>query len=349
MVDTNRRTEEMILLEDDRLEFRFPQHAEEAVLKIEFQRTLRIPDTDQTYHLPPGLGRFPLRHLDDHAGRLPAAWRRRGGVMLPMWQAEALWIAFSGNGGYPFAVKVAAGKINAVSGEPWSEPLQRDPQDYLVRPGQPWLDGFCIEKGVIRQFVAMPLGEGYTAEEQITGEAEFGGLQISVTPIKAEVWASMAEERARQRRRVQLIADGAPSVCAMPVPSAMGLAAGGRMRQHLYPDPHRLEDWDQRATRRVFVTLLDALTWHRVTGEAPPHRPPSARDYAKAGLPWFAWYGEDDNALSGSPVLGGLKSVASLFKAKHEAPLADSEDVTTAPPVALGQRPARPVREGSLN
>ena len=61
---------------------------------------------------------------------------------------------------------------------------QRHPQDYMVVPGQPWLDGFCVEKGLIRQFVAMPLGEGYTPEEQLTGEAEHGGLQIAVYPMK---------------------------------------------------------------------------------------------------------------------------------------------------------------------
>jgi hypothetical protein len=43
-----------------------------------------------------------------------------------------------------------------------------------VAPKHPWLDGYCVEKGVIRQFVAIPLGEGYSLEEQLTGEAEFG-------------------------------------------------------------------------------------------------------------------------------------------------------------------------------
>ena len=57
----------------------------------------------------------------------------------------------------------------------WSLHLNRDPQDYMVLPEQPWLDGYCVEKGVIRQFVAMPLGEGYSGEEQITGAAEHGG------------------------------------------------------------------------------------------------------------------------------------------------------------------------------
>jgi hypothetical protein len=75
---------------------------------------------------------------------------------MPMYQSAALWIRFSTR--YPFAVKVAAGKINAVTGDPWSRDLQADPQNYLVLPEQPWLDGFAVRKGVIRQFVAMPLG-----------------------------------------------------------------------------------------------------------------------------------------------------------------------------------------------
>ena len=44
----------------------------------------------------------------------------------------------------------------------------------------PRLDGYCVEKGIIRQFVAMPLGEGYSVEEQLTGEPTWGGVQILV-------------------------------------------------------------------------------------------------------------------------------------------------------------------------
>nr|HQH71177.1 hypothetical protein [bacterium] len=164
----------MITLEMDRLVFRFPEVHPEAECRVEFQRTLRIPDDGKDYYLPPGLGRFPLRHLDDFASQLPPAWQARGGVIMPMYQSEAMWINFSGD--YPFAIKIAAGKINAVSGEEWKNGINRDPQDYVVIPGQPWLDGFCVEKGLIRQFVAMPLGEGYTAEEQITGEGRHGGV-----------------------------------------------------------------------------------------------------------------------------------------------------------------------------
>ena len=64
----------MITLEHDYLKFRFPEVHDQARCSIEFQRTLRIPDDDKDYPLPPGLGCFPLRHLDDYAARLPAAW-----------------------------------------------------------------------------------------------------------------------------------------------------------------------------------------------------------------------------------------------------------------------------------
>ena len=108
--------------------------------------------------------------------------------MLPMYQAEAMWMSFSG-GSYPVAVKIAAGKINAVNGEDWQAGLrQGSRQNYAVVPGQPWLDGFAVERGVIRQFVAMPLGGGHSVEEQLTGRAEHGGVQFQVYPLRAEVF-----------------------------------------------------------------------------------------------------------------------------------------------------------------
>lgn len=93
-----------------------------AELRIEFQRTLRIPDDGGTYPLPAGTGRFPLLPVDDFARTAPESWIKHGGVMMPMYQSEALWIRFTSR--YPFAVKVAAGKINAVSGEAWSNRLE---------------------------------------------------------------------------------------------------------------------------------------------------------------------------------------------------------------------------------
>ena len=36
-------------------------------LQVSFLRTLRIPDDGKTYPLPPGMGRFPIRRVDDYA------------------------------------------------------------------------------------------------------------------------------------------------------------------------------------------------------------------------------------------------------------------------------------------
>jgi hypothetical protein len=36
--------------------------------------------------------------------------------------------------------------------------------------------------GTVRQFVAMPLQEGYSVEYQITGEDVVGGIQLEITP-----------------------------------------------------------------------------------------------------------------------------------------------------------------------
>src|SRR5262249_2817999 len=246
----------MIELRNDALVFHFPEVHPHAGLTINFQRTLRIPDDGRTYPLPPGLGSFPLRHVDDFARRVPGDWIEHGGVMLPMYQAEAMWLYFHADyaprrGSYPFAIKVATGKIDAVSGKSWAPGLHRRPQDYMVAPHQPWLDGYCVTKGTIRQFVAMPLGQGYTAEEQITGQAEHGGLQIMVYPMRREVFERRFPEQVEKAMPFPM----RKLRCAAPASAAMGLAPGGRMKQEIYEDPFDLDDWDTAHTGRCFVHI----------------------------------------------------------------------------------------------
>ena len=100
----------MIELKNNTLHFFFPDLHPHAHCTVSFQRTLRIPDDDKTCPLPPGVGRFPIVHVDDLAATLAPQWKEHGGVAFPMYQSEAMWIAFSGDD-YPFAVKIAAGKM----------------------------------------------------------------------------------------------------------------------------------------------------------------------------------------------------------------------------------------------
>jgi hypothetical protein len=327
----------MIELKKDRLVFSFPDVHPEAKLGIEFQRTLRIPDDDKTYPLPPGLGRFPLRHVDDHANCIPAGWLEHGGVMLPMYQSEAMWLNFSPSfvddrGSYPFAIKVATGKIDAVSGQAWSNGLHRGPQDYMVAPVQPWLDGYCVTKGQIRQFVAMPLGAGYSVEEQITGQAEHGGLQIMVYPMKRRVF-EWRFPKGKDRLRRSFV-DSYMS-CEPMVGRGMGLAPGGRMRQEIYDDPYALDDWALESKSRCFVHIANSLVWYSITGELPPTTPPTAKEYTQAGLPWFDYYNEAASALPGSSILQKLKSVFAIGKEKGDVPLPENEPVDTNEVITL--------------
>ena len=327
----------MIALEYDRLVFRFPEVHEDAVCSIEFQRTLRIPDDGKDYPLPPGLGDFPLRHLDDFARGVPGGWLVRGGVIMPMHQAEAMWINFGGDD-YPFAVKIATGKVCSVTGETWVNHLNGDPQDYVVLPEQPWLDGYCVEKGVIRQFVAMPLGDGYSVEEQITGAAEHGGVQIVVYPMKKERYEALRKARLEEERHT-LKAD----YCL-----DMALAPGGRMRQEIYDDPYGLDAWDQRHFSRCFVTIANSAVWTAVTGERPPTEPPSAEEYTDRGLPWFDYYGGDAEAVEGAKKLAKLDSVATMGDRKGEVPLPENESVEVKQIIALRKTGSPQVREMQL-
>src|ERR1700690_2160948 len=173
---------DMLQLNGDTLVFTFPEIHPEARLEIALIRTFRIPDDGKKYPLPPGFSHFPTKLVDDFKDRVPASWNQHGGVLVPMYQSEAMWLSFSSNyisdrgAQYPFAIRIATGKRSVVTGDEWTESLKEG--DYMVSPGQPWIDGYVVADGIIRQFIAAPLGQGFTAEEQITGKAEFGGLQI---------------------------------------------------------------------------------------------------------------------------------------------------------------------------
>jgi len=147
---------------------------------------------------------------------VPQEWRDKGGVFIPMYQREALWMSFQSS--QLMAVKIGVGKVDALTGKRWSEKLTKRRQNYLVCPDQPWLVGINAGDGFIRQFVAMPLGMGYTVEGQITGKEVEGGIQI-------KAFKSTLPPRGRELFDEDMVmASVAPS-------DAMGLGAGGKMKQ----------------------------------------------------------------------------------------------------------------------
>lgn len=301
-----------VRVEDSSLVFAFPEVHADARFSLNFQRTLRIPDDDKVHSLPPGLGSFPLRNVDDHARAIPAKWAERGGIMLPMYQSEALWLSF-GWDSYPFAVKVATGKVCCLTGEIWKDGLTRDPQNYLVVPGQPWLDGYNVGGDQIRQFVAAPLEHEASVEKQVTGEATEGGMQLEVRPMTAVAWEKhKAKLEVDRGRGGDLLLESGMALAGAASPE-MGFAAGGRMRQEIYEDPYGADEWcSESATCNVWV--CNSLAWRAITHEVPTTSPPEPADYKRAGLPWFDYFG-DGRLIKGSAALAALKS----YKAGNES------------------------------
>jgi hypothetical protein len=327
---------------------------------VRFMRTLRLPEQG-THDLPPGLGAFPVRRVADHADTVPAEWLARGGVMLPMYLREAMWLSFASSS-EPAALQVGAGKVCAVSGRPWSDRLSRDPQNYVALPRQPWLDGINSGSGTVRQFVAVPLGLGATVEGQVTGEEVWGGVQLQSFPLQERRRAEWRE--AERGGRIPLTPDliggvfgglpppaapmaapGAPRPGGAPrarAAAAMGLGVGGSMRQEVYRDERPLAHYTTEPAARVFVHLVAPPQWRRITGEEPPPSPVDRAAYTRAGLPWFDYYDDDAQDVAPSDTLGAVRPVGEWI----------GDDLDPWEPPAPGQvrhlkdSPGSPVQDG---
>ena len=306
-------------------------------VRVRFIRTLRLPESG-THRLPPGLGEFPVRRVEDHLSAVPPQMRERGGVMLPVYLREAMWLSFAGSS-EPAALQVGVGKVCAVSGEPWRGTLARTPQNYVVLPRQPWLDGINSGKGTVRQFVAVPLGMGATVEGQVTGEETWGGVQLQAFGLSAaalDAWREEVRARAERATAGPWAAGAAAAPMAFgaappPAPAAparpggapraraasMGLGVGGSMRQEVYRDDRSPADWSEEPSGRVFVHLVTPPEWRRITGEEAPPSPVDRAAYTRAGLPWYDYYDENAADLAPAGPLTGVRPVGDWLGDDH--------------------------------
>jgi len=291
---------------------------------VAFHRTLRVPEDDQSYPLPPGLGLIPVMPVADLGDRAPPSWRPRDAVLVPLYQREALWLGFDGSSWHPSALTVAAGGINALTGMPAANALSADPQNYLVVPDQPWIDGFQLEPGLVRQFVAAPLGGSVTIAEQL-GSADRTALRLRLFEA---VPGRFPDREPPDSGR---IAEGVPQYLAGGF--EMGLAAGGRIVQRLYADTYGIDSWQQAPAADLLVYVVNSEAYAELTGRPTPATPVSAADYSKAGLPWFELYDEHRSPLATERWLHRLKTLA------EADPTAATEPVAIDPKQVQGLHP----------
>ena len=274
--------------------------------RVSFIRTLRVSE-DHVNYLPPGLGEFPLRSVANV--KATDSMRDCGGVVLPIYQREAMWMSFHAD--EPIALQIATGLVCAVTGKPLQDTLNEHEQNYVVLPDQPWLDGFKTAEGEVRQFVAARLGDGATVEEQLTDRPAVGGIQIRayrLTPAARKKW--------KEARKFNFEFNSeflAVSYCKSVSVSEMGIGAGGRIQQEIYDDEFAFSDWETTPMCQVWVHLVGANEFTKLTGEAAPSSPITVETYNNAGLPWFDYYDDDKKDLPASPELAGVKTVGQVL------------------------------------
>ncbi len=309
--------------------------------KISFNRTLRIPDDGKTYPLPAGLGKLPIHRVEDFSDKVPVSWLSDGGFFIPLYQCEALFLSFEGVNWHPSIAKVCVGRINAVTGAAYSEKLSGPLQDYVVIPNQRWLDGINSGDGSVKQFVAMPLGQGYTVEAQITDEEKFGGFQLVFFepvpgrfPERDPVVDTRVQrmEEARKRKNTKTTGlDAAPlsgpsvSLASSPTwssdspavlfsASSMGIAAGGQLKQSIHPDTYGMESWDPICSKKITVHLVNSMDYKSITGKEPPPSPISSIQYQEAGIPWYHYFDETLPPVKAPSVFKRILSIAAIDK-----------------------------------
>ena len=275
-------------------------------VSVVLHRTLRIPDDGREYPLTPGLGPFPVLGDGDE-------------LFVPMHLREALWLGFEAPYWRPHALKVGIGGIDALTGEAFApDSLSADPQDYLVIPDQPWLDGINAGDGFIRQFVAARLGEGLSVEAQLSGAEDRGGLQLSLFAPKPGRFPDQPPVE-----RIDVMCCASPDV---------GLGAGGRMRQEIYEDTYGLDTWEPEPVATVEIRLLEAHAFAERFDVAVPPTPVDADTYTRHGLPWFDLYDPSRQDVAATDRLKGVRSIDELAGGAGEPPLeiADAQTVALA-------------------
>ena len=279
-------------------------------LEVTFHRTDRVQNNQEHHALPPGRGIFEVFRVADYTEVVPASWERNG-VFVAIHPSEALWLSFHSS--KPVAVQMGAGGVNAITGEKLSTALEEG--SYMVCPPQPWIDGWKTPDGTVRQFVATfhEGGKGKTVAEQIIGdESATGALGIAVfeskEPLKSQIWSSemgigsIGPWKSKSLGGLESLSwaqsSFAPeaSLCTQkgmircrslskgaPVSREMGLGAGGKIEQHIYPDPHGLKVWQKDPVAMLAIYFVDAEAFGQAIGKVFP-KPLASADTGHPGF-----------------------------------------------------------------
>ncbi|EUC42825.1 hypothetical protein COCMIDRAFT_39180 [Bipolaris oryzae ATCC 44560] len=278
-------------------------------LRISFRHTIRVPDNERISKLPPDLGAYPIKAVADYRNKMEPAIAAKGGVFFPIYQSEAIWIDFSCEPNSKYMIKIYVGSVNAISGEPAIEdagtklrlqarmaevngkgseciPLQ----DYIIVPGQMWLDGIADYRTMIGQSIRIHVESSDTIEMLM-------------------LWIQDHLDYPSNQQRLIFRKTGLKNEGYCPL-TQMAIAAGRKIEQGIVPD--RLRDrWERKCTTVFNAQILNSA-------------PMDAKIYKQLGLPFYKLY-EEPSGISGDFSL--FKSVAQINGETEEVITPDTVEI----------------------
>jgi len=151
-----------------------------------------------------------------------------------------MWIGLGASTAGSTAIRVRLDGLDAITGEPWQPRLAESPQNYVVWPAQPWIEGIYRDGR---------LHSGFSVES-----APSLRLELSVYGPRSRRDARVESVRARERPLVLHELDGLTgerSLAGLVMPDRAGLR------------------WRTRPTATVTVYVAAPSTYRDVTGSEP--------------------------------------------------------------------------------
>jgi hypothetical protein len=108
----------------------------------------------------------------------------------------------------------------------------------------------------------------------------------------------------------QMQTNSEPPAAPAPKVEAMGLAAGGLIKQSINEDKYPASIWDTENSILFNVQLLNSDSFVAVTGRAPPSTPIDAKTYKQHGWPFYDIWMEEKTGIKGD--FDAVKSVGEM-------------------------------------
>lgn len=255
-------------------------------LTVKFQRPPRPPDDARIYVFSTGWEEVPLRPATDFLETLPASWLKQTAFLMPINASDPFLIRFTSN--YPFAVKLALGNLDAVTGESPLSGLQKEPRNYLVVSGE------STVKGIKERSFVLPLDAGCAVNKPFFADQKIGRIDLQICPLRPEShfseevahsippalreffarlvygpsnhakWAEMM--RAEEQQRTECLTDESGAI-----------VLGRKYEDEFDPqlieeltDLREVADWDQAQSECCSIHVCNSSVWRQITRTNPP-------------------------------------------------------------------------------